>query len=196
MDKREMELIKELRARTGARIMDCSAALRLAAGDVALAERSLRESNLVGVPSGATCDKGTIGSYVHAGRIGVLVELSCETDFLARADEFRTLLDDICMHVAATAPKWVDRQGVPQGDVDSERAIQLARVPRGKPENIAKKIVDGRMDQFFKENCLVEQQFVRDTSMTIGQMIDRLSALSKERIVVKRFVRFELGRKQ
>jgi len=191
------ELVKQLRERTGAGMMDCKKALQEAKGDLAEAEVVLRKRGIASAAKRATraTRQGLIGTYLHPGaQLGVMVEVNCESDFVARTDEFQELVHDIAMQVAAADPRFVRREDVTPEVLEKERAIQLARViAEGKPEKVAEKIVEGRMGKFFEEICLLDQPFIKDNSMTIAQLIASKIAKTGENITVSRFVRYKLG---
>ena len=189
--------VKELRDRTGAGMMDCKNALTEADGDIEKAMVLLRKKGLASAEkkSGRVAAEGMIGHYVHGdGVIGVLVEVNCETDFAARNVEFQALVKDLAMHIAAQDPPYVRREDVPADVVDREKDIyrDSAR-SSGKPDNIVDKIITGKLDAFFKMSCLYEQEFVKDTSVTVEQLINKLIAKIGEKIQVRRFVRFKTG---
>ncbi|MDI3269482.1 MAG: translation elongation factor Ts [Bacillota bacterium] len=190
--------VKELRERTGAGMMDCKRALEATGGDIEEAIQWLRKKGLSQAAKLAerVAKEGLVGAYIHGGgRIGVLVEISCETDFVARTDDFQELLKDVAMHIAASQPRFLSREEVPAEVLEKEREVQLARArAENKPEQVAQKIVEGRMGKFFEENCLLEQPFVKDPHITVGQRIQEASAKLGEKIEVRRFARFEVGR--
>lgn len=190
-------MVKELREKTGAGIMDCKEALAAVNGSVEEAVDYLRKKGLQAAAKRSTkaTREGVVGSYIHGGgRIGVLVEVNCETDFVARTDEFQDLVRDIAMQVAASAPLYVSRQEVPQDRLDRERGIleEQARAA-GRPEHILPKIVEGRLEKYFQEVCLLEQPFVKDPDSTVGDLIKSKIAKTGENITVSRFARFALG---
>ena len=189
--------VKELRDRTGAGMMDCKNALTEADGDIEKAMVLLRKKGLASAEkkSGRVAAEGMIGHYVHGdGVIGVLVEVNCETDFAARNVEFQALVKDLAMHIAAQDPPYVRREDVPADVVDREKDIYRdAARSSGKPDNIVDKIITGKLDAFFKMSCLYEQEFVKDTSVTVEQLINNLIAKIGEKIQVRRFVRFKTG---
>jgi elongation factor Ts len=191
------QIVKELREKTGAGMMDCKKALTEANGDVEKAIDWLRQKGLAAAQkkSARAASEGTVASYIHAGgKIGVLVEINCETDFVAKTDDFRNLVSDVAMHIAAAAPISVRREDVPQAVVDREREVYKQQaIESGKPANIAEKMVDGRIDKFFKEQCLLEQQFVKNPDITIQQLLTERVAKIGENLVIRRFVRFQLG---
>ncbi|SHM50396.1 translation elongation factor Ts (EF-Ts) [Caldanaerovirga acetigignens] len=191
------EQVKELRERTGAGIMDCKKALMEAGGDMEKAIVILREKGLAKAAKkvGRTTAEGIIDAYIHGeGRIGVLVEVNCETDFVARNEEFRSLVKDIAMQIAASNPKYVSRNDVPLEVLEREREILKAQaINEGKPSHIVDKIVEGRLEKFFEENCLLEQPFIKDPDKKVSELIMEKIALLGENITVTRFVRFERG---
>ena len=191
------QLVKQLRERTGAGMMECKRALQEAQGDLAQAEIVLRKRGIAlaqGKASRAT-RQGLIGSYIHPGsQLGVLVEVNCESDFVARTDEFKQLVHDIAMQIAAADPRFIRKEDVTPAVLDKEREIQRARaLAEGKPEKIVDRIVDGRMAKFYADNCLLEQAYIRDDSVTIGALLKERIAKVGENISIRRFVRFEMG---
>lgn len=191
------EQVKELRGKTGAGVMDCKKALVEANGDMEKAIVILREKGLAKAAKkqSRSATEGIIESYIHGnGRIGVLVEVNCETDFVARNEEFKILAKDIAMQVAASNPKYLSREDVPDEVIEKEREILRAQaLNEGKPEKIVDKIIDGRIEKFFEENCLLEQAFIRDPDKKVSQYIMEKIAVIGENITVSRFVRFERG---
>ena len=191
------QMVKELRERTGAGMMDCKNALLETKGDLEQAIDYLRKKGLASAAkkAGRIAAEGAVGSYIHAGgKIGVLVEVNCETDFVARTDEFQELVKDIAMHIAAADPKFVRREEVTDDVLQREKAILREKtLAEGKPEKVVDKIVEGRMDKFFGESVLLEQPFVKDPDKTIQNMISEKIAKIGENIVVRRFARFKLG---
>ena len=188
-------LVKELRESSGAGMMDCKKALTATGGDLEQAMDELRKQGLASAQkksSRATKD-GAVDSYIHAGgKIGVLVEVGVETDFVSRSDPFKEFTHDLAMHVAAAAPRWVTRDQVPDEVIARERAIYAEQV-KGKPENVLEKIVTGKLDKFFAEWCLMEQPFIKDTDRTIEQLRTDLVGVIGENVEVRRFARFQLG---
>ena len=188
-------LVKELRDKSGAGMMDCKKALTATGGDTEQAMDELRKQGLASAQkksSRATKD-GAVDSYVHAGgKIGVLVEVGVETDFVSRSDQFREFTHDLAMHVAAAAPRWVTRDQVPDDVIAREKAIYAEQV-KGKPENVLEKIVTGKLEKFFAETCLMEQPFIKDTDRTIEQLRTDLVGVIGENVEVRRFARFQLG---
>ncbi|MDD2498402.1 MAG: translation elongation factor Ts [Desulfitobacteriaceae bacterium] len=190
-------MVKELREKTGAGMMDCKRALTEAEGDMEKAVEILREKGLASAAkkSGRIAAEGLVESYIHgAGRIGVLVEVNCETDFVAKTDEFRELCRDIAMQVAASRPEYVAREEISEEFIAKEREINRAQaLNEGKPEKIVDKVVDGRMEKYFKEICLLEQPFIKDSDKTVQQLITEKIAKIGENISVRRFARFQVG---
>ncbi len=190
-------MVKELREATGAGMMDCKRALEEANGDTEKATEILREKGLAAAAKKASriAAEGLVDSYIHPdGRIGVLVEVNCETDFVAKTDEFKTFVRDIAMHIAAMNPKYLSREEVPQEVIDKEKEIlKNQTLNEGKPEKIVDKIVEGRMGKFFEENCLLEQPFVKDTDKTIQEFVNENISTIGENINIRRFVRYERG---
>jgi elongation factor Ts len=191
------ELIKELRVRTNAGIMDCKEALQEADRDLEKAVDYLRKKGLATAlkRAGRETSEGVINAYIHAGgRIGVLVEVNCETDFVAKTDEFRDLVKNLAMHVAATKPLGIGREDIPEEILKREEEIYRAQAREmGKPEKILDKIVQGKMEKFYKESCLLEQQYVKDTDLTVQDLIHDMVAKTGESISVRRFTRYQLG---
>ncbi|HEU4558786.1 MAG TPA: translation elongation factor Ts [Longimicrobium sp.] len=189
--------VKELRDRTGAGMMECKAALGEAGGDMERAIDILRAKGAAKAAKRAEREtrEGAIGSYIHmGGRIGVLVEVGCETDFVARNDEFQKLVRDIAMHIAAAAPVAVRREDFPADLIERERAVYLEQTrDSGKPEAIWNKIVDGKLEKFYAEGALLEQPFVKNPDITVGQLVTDISAKTGEKMEVRRFARFALG---
>ncbi|MGQ9531823.1 MAG: translation elongation factor Ts [Desulfotomaculales bacterium] len=189
--------VKELRERTGAGMLACKQALVEARGDMERAITILREKGLAAAAkkAGRVANDGLVEAYIHGGgRIGVLVEVNCETDFVARTEEFRTLARDLAMQIAAARPEYIRREDVPEEVVAKERAILRAQALReGKPEKVVDRMVEGRLEKFFKEQCLLEQPFIKDPNITVGQLITEKIARLGENITVRRFARFELG---
>lgn len=188
-------MVKQLRDETGAKLMDCKKALVEAGGDVEKAKDLLRKKGQASAVkrSGRATSEGTIYSYIHGGgKLGVMIELGCESDFVARNAEFQELAKDICMHITAAAPIALTRDDVPQENVDREREIAAGQV-KGKPENIVEKIVQGKVDKYFAEVALLEQPFVKDNSITINELIQQKIGKIGENITLKRFIRWQLG---
>jgi elongation factor Ts len=191
------QLVKQLRERTGAGMMECKSALQEAGGDVDTAEVVLRKRGLSSAAKKATraTRQGIVGAYTHPGaQLGVLLEVNCESDFVARTDEFKRLVHDLAMQVAAADPRYLRREEVPAAVLDQEREIQRARaLGEGKPEKVVDKMVEGRLSKFYEEVCLYEQPFIKDNTMTVGQLIASTIAKTGENISVSRMVRFKVG---
>jgi elongation factor Ts len=191
------QMVKELRERTGAGFMDCKKALAEANGNVADAETALRKRGIdvARKKAGREAREGLIGTYMHPGnKLGVMVEINCESDFVARTDDFSELVHDIAMHIAATDPQFIRKEDVSEGVIAKEREIQRARaLAEGKPEKIVDKIVDGRMAKFYEEICLYEQPFVKENATTVGELITAKIAKLGENIRVSRMARFKVG---
>ena len=189
--------VKELRERTGIGMMDCKKALLETKGDLDRAVDYLRTQGMAAVEkrSGRDAREGLVTSYIHPGnRLGVLLEVNCETDFVARTDEFQQLAKDVAMHIAAEQPRAVDRQSLDPQLVEHERSIFLEQAKNeGKPENIAEKIVTGRLEKFFREACLMEQAFVKNPDQSIEGLVTELTAKVGEKISIRRFSCFRLG---
>ncbi|GBF32658.1 translation elongation factor Ts [Desulfocucumis palustris] len=190
-------LVKELRERTGAGMMDCKKALAEVNGDIDKAVDYLREKGLAAAAkkAGRIAAEGLVESYIHgAGRIGVLLEINCETDFVAKTEDFKALARDIAMQVAASKPEFVRREEVPGEIIAKEKEILAAQAANeGKPEKIIQKMVEGRIEKYYKEVCLLEQPFIKDPDITVQQLITEKIAKIGENISVRRFVRYELG---
>ncbi len=190
-------MVKELREKTGAGMMDCKKALTEKNGNLEEAVSYLREKGLAAAAkkAGRIAAEGLVDSYIHmGGRIGVLVEVNCETDFVAKTEDFQNLVRDIAMHIAAARPEYVGRQEVPADVVNREKEIfRATALNEGKPEHIVDKIIEGRIEKFYKEICLLEQPFVKDPDVTIQELLTAKVAKIGENISVRRFVRFERG---
>ena len=191
------EMVRELRERTGAGMMDCKKMLTEANGDMERAIELLREKGIASAAkkAGRIASEGLVESYIHGeGRIGVLVEINSETDFVAKNDEFKTFVKDVAMHIAAAAPKYVSKEEVPEAEIAKEREILTQQaLNEGKPANIVEKMVDGRIEKFYKEICLLEQPFVKNPDVTVSQLLTDKIASIGENIKIRRFVRFERG---
>ncbi len=193
------EMVKELRERTGAGVMDCKAALDASRGDLQGAIEFLRKKGLADAAKKAHREArdGVVASYIHSGgKIGVLVEVNCETDFVARTDDFQRLVKDVAMQVAAANPTYVSRDQVPGAVVEKEREIYRQQVAdQKKPPQIIDKIVEGKLEKFYTETCLLDQPFIKDSSgkTKVKELVDQATAKLGERLVVKRFVRFQVG---
>jgi elongation factor Ts len=190
-------MVKALRDRTGAGFMECKKALEEAQGDLEQAEVVLRKRGIAVAQkkAGREANEGLIGTYVHPGsKLGVIVEVNCESDFVARTDDFQELVHDIAMHVAATDPRFIRKEDVTTDVLEKEREIQRARaLEEGKPANVAEKIVEGRLKKFYEEICLYEQPFVKDNGTTVGELITSKVAKLGENIRVRRMARFKVG---
>jgi elongation factor Ts len=191
--------VKELREKTGAGMMECKKALSDTGGDFEKAIDLLRQKGLASAAKKATrtASQGLIGSYIHMDKIGVMVEVNCETDFVARTEDFQELVKDVAMQIAATSPLYLSREDVPQDVMDRERDIYKAQVA-GKPAQVVDKIVDGKLEKFFTDTCLLDQIFVKDPDgkKKIKDVVTEKIAKLGENIVVRRFVRFQLGETQ
>ncbi|MEJ5258229.1 MAG: translation elongation factor Ts [Fervidobacterium sp.] len=191
------QMVKELRERTGAGMMDCKNALTEANGDVEKAIEILRKKGLAKAAkkAGRETNEGLIISYVHHnGKLGVLVELNCETDFVARTDEFKELGTKIAMHIAAMAPRWVKREDVPADVIEKEKEIYRDQLKdSGKPTQVIEKIIEGKLESFYQDYCLLEQKYALDQTITIKDMIQQAIAKIGENIQVSRFVRMQIG---
>ncbi|MBS5842297.1 MAG: translation elongation factor Ts [Clostridiales bacterium] len=190
-------MIKELRERTSAGLNDCKKALTETNGDMEKAADYLREKGLAAAAkkAGRIASEGIVEAYIHGGgRIGVLVEVNCETDFVARNDVFHSFVKDVAMHIAATNPLYVSKEDVPAEDIEKEKAVLKAQaLNEGKPEKIVDKMVEGRISKFYENYCLLEQPFVKDPEKTVGDILNGLIATIGEKITVRRFVRYEKG---
>jgi elongation factor Ts len=190
-------MVKELRDKTGAGMMECKAALNEANGNMEEAITILRKRGLAQAAkrAGRTTGQGLIGSYIHmGGKIGVLVEVNCETDFVARTDDFQNLVKEVAMHIAAADPKWVRREDVPAEAIEKEKAIYRAQMENtGKPANVLDKIVEGKLGSFYSQFVLLDQPSIRDNNVTIGQLVTQFTAKTGENIQIHRFVRFRVG---
>lgn len=190
-------LIKELREKTGVGIMDCKAALTECDGDLDKAVDHLRKKGIATAKKrgGRETSQGQVQAYIHAGgKIGVLVEANCETDFTGKTDDFTSFVKDVAMQIAATNPIAIDREGVPGDLLEKEKDIYATQArDTGKPEKVIEKIVEGKLKKFFSENCLLEQTFVKNSDITVQDLMNELIAKTGENIVIKRFSRFQLG---
>src|SRR5688500_2064052 len=189
--------VKQLREKTGAGMMECKAALIEANGNMEEAVTLLRKRGLAQAAkrTGRTTGQGTIGRYIHmGGKIGVLVEVNCESDFVARTDDFNNLVLEVDMHIAAADPKWVRREDVPAEAIEKEKSIYRAQMENtGKPANVLDKIVEGKLGSFYSQFVLLDQPSIRDNNVTIGQLVTQATAKTGENIQVSRFVRFRVG---
>jgi elongation factor Ts len=191
------QLVKKLREMTGAGMMECKKALEKTGGDLEKAVDELRKSGIASAAKKAdrSAKQGVIGTYIHPGaQLGVMVEVNCESDFVARTDDFQDLVKDLAMHIAAADPKFLRRSDVPAAMLDKEREIARERAKNeGKPEKIWDKIVEGRLEKFFEEVCLLEQPFIKENTVTIEELVKQKIAKLGENIVVARFARFKVG---
>ena len=190
-------MVKELRDKTGAGIMDCKTALTESDGNIEAAIDFLRKKGIATAKkrAGRVASEGTIQSYIHmGGKIGVMVEVSCETDFVAKNDDFREFAKNIAMHIAATNPVGITPEDVPEDIIEKEKEIYRAQaLETGKPENILDKIAEGKLQKYFKENCLLQQPYVRDLDMTVEDLLNETIAKIGESISIRRFCRFQIG---
>jgi elongation factor Ts len=190
-------MVKELREKTGAGIMDCKEALTECQGDMEKAVDFLRKKGLATAAkrAGRATSEGTVQSYIHmGGKIGVMVEVDCETDFVAKTDDFIEFARNLAMHIAATSPVGITSEDVPAAVIDRERAIYRDQaLEMGKPEKMIDKIVDGKLNKFYKDSCLMNQQYVKDPDKTIADYLNEVIAKTGEKITVKRFARFQVG---
>ena len=190
------QLIKELREKTGAGMMDCKKVLVETDGDIDKAIDLLREKGLASAEKKASriASEGLVASYIHSGRIGVLVEVNSETDFVAKTDEFKDFVKDIAMHVGASNPEYLCEEDVPQEAIDKEKEVLIQQaLNEGKPQNIAEKMVEGRMHKFYERVCLLDQPFIKDPSITVNDLLKDKIAKIGENIKIRRFVRYEVG---
>jgi len=190
------EMVRTLREKTGAGMMDCKKALTESEGDFEKAVSLLRQKGLAsaGEKVGRVASEGIIGSYIHMGKIGVMVEVNCETDFVARTEDFKELVKDLSMHIAAVNPSYLSRDDVPQDVIEREKEIYRVQI-KDKPQNVIEKIIEGKLDKFYTETCLLDQIFIKDPEQKkkIKDLIaDNISRLG-ENIVIRRFVRYQLG---
>lgn len=192
------EMVKELREKTGAGMMECKKALEESNGDFEKAVTVLRQKGLASASkkAGRTASEGIISSYIHMDRIGVLVEVNCETDFVARTEDFRSLVKDIAMHIAAANPVYISREQVPEEVVEKEKEIYRAQIS-GKPAQVVEKIIEGKLEKFYNDTCLLDQVFIKDPEqkLKVRDLITKKIAKLGENIVVRRFARFQLGEK-
>lgn len=190
-------MVKELREKTGAGMLDCKKALEEAGGDITKAVELLREKGLAAAANkaGRAATEGSVQSYIHAGgRVGVLVEVNCETDFVANTDDFKDFVKDVAMQIAAANPKYVSREEVPQEELTKEKEILRSQaLNEGKPEHIVDRMVEGRINKYYEEFCLLEQSFIKDPDKTISALLNEKISKIGENISIRRFARFELG---
>lgn len=191
------KLVKDLREKTGLGMMDCKKALQETMGDLEQAVDYLRKKGALKAAKreGRATSEGRIGSYIHSnGKIGVLVELKCESDFVAKTEQFATLNKDLCMQVAASAPRWVSPEDVPEDIIAKEKDIYMTQAKEaGKPDKMLEKIAEGKLKKFYSEECLLDQSFVKEPDKTVGNLIKEYIAQLGENISVGRFIRFQLG---
>ena len=195
-----LALVKELREKTGVGLVDCQKTLAEAGGDVDKALRLLREKGLAKAAKKASrvATDGAVGSYIHPGaKIGVLIEVNCETDFVANTDEFKALVKDLAMQVAAASPRYVRREEVPADEIESERAIYRKQAEAsGKPAQVIERIVDGQVERFYKDVCLLEQAFVKQSDRSVGDLVQEAIVRFGVNVAVRRFARYQLGETQ
>jgi elongation factor Ts len=193
-------MVKDLRVKTGAGMMDCKEALSAAEGDFDKAIDYLRKKGMSAATkrSSKAAKDGAVASYIHmGGKIGVLVELNCETDFVAKTEDFQTLAKDVAMHVAASNPTYVRADEIPQATLDREKEIYKSQLQEEKkPEKIWEKIIEGKIKKFYEEVCLMDQKFIKNTDITVGTLITNMIAKTGENIIIRRFARFQLGEEQ
>ncbi len=197
MSEISAKTVKELRDRTGVGFMECKRALEAAGGDMEKAVEELRKRGLAKASkrAGRETNEGIVYSYIHAdGRIGVMLELNCETDFVARTDEFKKLAHELALQICATNPRWIAREDVPEEVIEKEKAIYREQAKeQGRPEKVWDRIVSGKLEKFFEENCLVEQAYIRDEDVRIKELIAETIQKTGENINLRRFVRWQLG---
>jgi elongation factor Ts len=190
-------LVKELRQRTGAGMMDCKKALQETEGDLEQASDFLRKKGLIDAAkkAGRVASEGLVHAYIHGGgKIGVLLEVNCETDFVARTDQFQEFVNNLALHIAASSPRWLDPESVPAEDVEKERRFLTEQAAEsGKPPQVVEKMVEGRLKKFLKEGCLLEQPYVKDSDLTVASYVKQTIAELGENIRVRRYVRYQLG---
>lgn len=190
-----LDKVKTLREKTNAGIMDCKTALKQAGGDIDKAIEILRKRgiSLASKKSSRATKEGAIASYIHLnGKMGVLVEVNCETDFVARNEEFKNFVKDLCMQIAASSPTYIKREDVPKEVIDKETDI-IKEQNKNKPDKALEKIIEGKLNSFYQEACLLEQPFIKDTKISIKDLLTSLIAKTGENIVIKRFIRYQLG---
>jgi elongation factor Ts len=192
-----VELVKDLRQRTGAGVIDCKKALQEAKGNMDAAIDYLRRKGLATAAkkAGRIATDGLVSSYIHAGgKMGVLVEINCETDFVAKTEDFQTFVKNIAMHIAAANPQYIRREEIPEEVLEREREIYRTQaLDAGKPQKVIDKIIEGKMERFYSEVCLLEQTYVRDSDLTIKELLEAMIAKIGENIAIRRFTRFQLG---
>lgn len=191
------EMVKALRLKTGAGMMDCKEALRAENGDPEKAIDYLRKKGMSAATkrSSKAAKEGTVASYIHmGGRIGVLVEVNCETDFVAKTDDFQAMARDVAMHVAASNPRYVRSEEIPTADLEREKEIYRSQlIAEKKPEKIWDKIIEGKLNKYYEEVCLLNQKFIKNTDISVGTLVTNMMAKTGENIIVRRFARFQLG---
>lgn len=190
-----LEAVKKLRDKTSAGMMECKEALKEASGDIEKAIEFLRKNGIAKAEKKAsrTTGQGLVESYIHTGgRLGVLLEINCETDFVARGDDFKGLMKDLCMQIAAANPMYVRKEEVPQEAIEKEKEIYRSQV-KDKPENVVEKILDGKLAKYYSEVCLLEQPYIKDPNLKVSDLVTAVIAKLGENIVVKRFARFAIG---
>ncbi|MEN2993929.1 MAG: translation elongation factor Ts [Thermodesulfovibrio sp.] len=192
------QMVKELREKTGAGMMECKKALEASGGDFNKAIEILRQKGLATAQKKASREarEGIIASYIHMDKIGVMLELNCETDFVARNEEFKQLAKDIAMQIAATNPQYIQREDIPQEVIEKEKEIYRAQIKGNKPPQIIEKIVEGKLEKFYEEMCLLDQPFIKEPEKKIKDLISEKVAKFGENIKIKRFVRFQVGQTQ
>ena len=192
-----IEKVKDLRQRTGAGVVDCKSALQEAKGDMEAAIEYLRRKGLATAAkkAGRIATDGQVSSYIHpGGKMGVLVEINCETDFVAKTEDFQAFVKNIAMHIAAANPQYIRREDIPPEVLERERRIYRSQaLDAGKPEKVINKIVEGKMERFYSEICLLEQTYIKDSDLTVKEVLDALIAKIGENIAIRRFARFQLG---
>ncbi|HVP62332.1 MAG TPA: translation elongation factor Ts [Myxococcaceae bacterium] len=196
MAKVTAEMVKELREKTGAGMMDCKKALEESEGDFARAEEWLRKKGITGAQklAGKTAAEGLVGAYVHNGKVGALVEVNCQTDFVARNEDFQALVRDIALHVAALSPQYVRREEIPPEVLEKEKEIERVKLrEQKKPEAMIEKILTGKLEKYFETVCLVDQPFVKDDKKKVSDVVTEAAAKIRENIVIRRFTRYQVG---
>ncbi len=190
-----IEKVKNLREMTGGGVLDCKRALDEADGDIEAAAEILRREGYAAAEekAGRTTEEGCVDAYIHTdSKLGSLIQVNCETDFVARTEEFRTLCHDLAMQIAATAPQWISREDIPDAVIQEQTDEYLSEIEDDKPEHVVERILEGKLDKFCKEQCLLEQPFIRDDEKTIQQLITEAIAETGENIVIRRFARFKI----
>ncbi|MCX8034114.1 MAG: translation elongation factor Ts [Thermodesulfovibrio sp.] len=192
------QMVKELREKTGAGMMECKKALEHSGGDFNKAIEYLRQKGLATAQkkAGRSASEGIIASYIHMDKIGVMLELNCETDFVARNEEFRQLAKDIAMHIVASNPQYISKDDIPQEVIEKEKEIYKAQIKGNKPPQVVEKIIEGKLEKFFEDMCLLNQPFIREPEKKIQDLITENIAKFGENIVIRRFVRFQVGQSE